>query len=1780
MTYLQNNSANVESFLDITSTQIQIVFPNKTENRIENPSFEVPLYRSQVQGDLSQYNWRYVNSSGENILPNPVTFHHAYSGSFAWKVRMTNNNQIITYGQTKAIQSTIENGFCDILSFYCYCVEDSPTYLYDREDYAQTITSKTHEFVVKVYGINKLSYINDNPTAYYVGEHTFTLDSLPKNLPGDLDIGLSGSKSPHFYPWSRVVFTIPESVKNYKYFYFTINKVNSNPTPITYDTNFVIDAVQLEKQPIGKSATMYFDGSYENFNTRQYPYQFQWTGEPYASTSMRADTRVNGELIDVNDYCNFYVQDISGLSSPKTETELFTKTFEDGQHFVNQIIRNESIVIKGRIITQSEELFMESFARFHELIGKRPFSEPEPVRMVFTLSFTNGVKMLPVYLDVAYNSGLEQETANVFQSQIEITFDVISTHLQYSNDSSSNMFNDSPLFDQFNTMNVDVLRNAGGLFYYNKSEEKWEIPGGIGIFKLNDIAYTSTLQYGGSGVYQNYASKSEYTVGTVNVMKEDGDGILWIGGDFDTVEFDAYYVNVNNQKVNTKLQCRVNNVFGIRKRVMSGKAYVLQEINSSTISERENGPNLEEVEYVSEWQIIVLLDAPSRYSHSEEENPLPFIGIPKQTGAYVNAIEFTPDGAMYIGGKFVFTYGGRRFVNILKFAPYGSDSANVKLYIPEDAYGYVGRNLTTGQLANQIGRGRYRTYWVNSAIPYVKYGVFEDIGRIGGDLGDNTSLVKDIVYDYLNECLYIGGTFVEVANRNSPQDMFYAMRIVRYNIYGYNFLPLNDGVVGAGIQPNVLTLSSSYFVNKIALQYLPSGVSIIAVGSFTKVGKTSDALDSFGIAIITNRYDAPSSYTYRDTGGGGFRANSPSNSATFYDVIVTNNDRVFVAGDFNRLNRNITPYVKVTGIAEYRYGNFVDITRGMDADYYDDTYDDIPAVRSMASNSLGEIYFAGNFSNIKNRQIVDGLAKWNGNEFTGVGMYFVPQLAKILQKVYVDQGDNVFLFTGPNVEKTTVLNSLLTNLSAYSLPAKIDSTWTQYPYSVLKSIFKDDALSIEFYSYETVGGKKTKVSGSINAVCRVGPETPNIRWYADEETVFIAGKFDYIKIADTELRVNNILAMRYDETQNPFPYRVLTIANGISPYFDSGAFGEDLPYFGIDLRDRNGTGVTGSTIYSIDVVTESVGGNYIPRRLYVGGRFDTISRGYLNDGNTVTKERFKNFIAIDLKLNSSNTDIAFTIPENYEQNISVPFMNYADFRTGGLVGQIGVNDAVYIVRASSGGFSGGISRTDPGLVFLGGDFYSVQLNNGTTMPARRIAVYSRNKSYVANSNQLYKIDLTQNSTPTGVQVGTAYNSSVYVKAMEYTPWRTVSSNTFDTTLVVGGNWNNATSSFDAGGGTTLTTGTDIAKLGIVNAAKNAPQVAAGPSFTSINFMQDSAYDNGLNVYMCGDFEALSSPVTNNIITLTGSTTSNTITLNRIATNNWQSIYQSAAGLSYVPKYVTRDSLTGTLLFTGVVSGSAGNLFRDKVAIKYPADNALYAANYAYGTVNVPQVSTEILSGSVELTPPISRLMQVAPLNVGRPIDLRRSTDVDYTMSIPFEEYTNTLYSAVPLQTFNCYNNGTTSVYPTISLYTPFKPNSLTSAFLHVITNVTTKQSIYLDIRLMANEFVRIRTERERISVISNIRGDITNAIFGAKKVSLSTFDDAQLFRLVPGKNVIRYGPMMPLQRYMNTGFKLSNVDYNTNRNVIVPQIIVSLSWTIGFNSIYDAFYSDINPLIL
>ena len=1771
--YLASQQVNIDGFLNATQNQIKIVRTNGTVNKIENPSFEMPVYDPPT-GTMTQWNWNYTKTGGSAVYP--VTFEHAYSGSYAWKIRMNDSSTTIRYGVDRLIQPVQkfgsqrifrDEGYQEILSFYYYGVVDATTTSYNVTDYGAIIGAKDGTFVVRIYGSNN----SNGSGSVLIDSKPFTVNSLPKSDPGDLDNGVSGSMNPHFYKWERFTWVLPQSVRNYKYCYFTIQRNNAT-AEAGYDFYLVVDAFQWETQPEGTLQTMYFDGSFDGFNTQSYPMSFQWTGPPHKSMSIRSqETRSNGELVGIADYCNFYVKSISGMETKPEDTKLFTKTLLDGQHFVEQISKSRQISISGRIIADNQAEFLDSFARFQELLGKKPFAQPEPVRMVFELSFTNGISMVPLFLDVVYMSGLELDTSNVFQSDIELNLAVISDGLMYQNDSSSNMFNDRPLYDQFNTMQVDSLRDVAGFFYYNKSEEIWESPSNIGFFVHTDSNFESAVQYVYDdipGVNQVYEAKDSFTTANIYCVKEDKDGIIWVGGRFDVVEIDGFYVS-GSEKKTVKLRIHCNNIVGLRKRAMSGEAFVYPDAVS--VSYPENGPDLTTVTYNTEWQIIPLLDIPTRYSMSNEFNP-PFVGL--QGTSTVYAIEITPDGTMYVGGDFKFNYGTRRFNNMLAFVPFGPDAQNVNLYIPQHSYSFVSVNFAPAQLWQILGRGRFRTEWVNAAIPYCKYGMFTEVGSVGPADGSGISAVKDIKYDYFNECLYVGGNFTLVSNAFELYNTFNVGRFAKFNILTKTFV--NLGTTTWGVNYDDLVVANGTIVNKILVEYAADGVNVYLVGRFTKIGQASSNVLSRSLGKLFVSTEASNTAIVRDAGGG---VKLNDTDCSLYDIVQTKDQRIYVSGNFNRVNPYILPETIVNCIAEFRNGLFVDVTRGLEANYSKDYYQIEPEVRSMSVDSDNNIFFVGAFSNIRNRFSVDGIAKWDGVEFSGAGISFKPRLPKLINTIYTDAADNMYVFPGPNTRTTAITRTLYNNIDTTTRPTSIDVAWTNLSYSDLKNVFGQDELNLEFLCI-SYGDSITYSTGFVHTAVRLDSSIAvGLPTYASQDIIFIGGRFDYVRMGDTYFRVNNLVAFEYDAQSSPFPYRVITFSSGAVGYFDSTSSGLNWTNHGIICDQAN------EAVFSIDVKVSNIGGNYIPTDLFVGGRFDFITKNV----------RYKNFVHMVLERNTGNTWIKYNIPGNVEARLSVPYMNFATWYTPGLCGQNGVADAVYAVKVSSGTFLDGQTRTNPNIVIIGGDFFQVTSNN-QVVNARRVAIYTISTGWhfsLTIARRFYKINFTTGAggTAQGVQTATAYNADIYVKSIEYVAWRfgPVSGKVFDTNVIVMGRFTFADPFIC--NLSSISSGNPIVRIGITTTPEEIPQVslpeaaALTSTFTGspAPYFTSSDYDYGLNIYVVGNLKV---GARFSLHKITGQYGASGISVTAVATANWPNVYQSNTGLPYVPLHVYQSkTATKTLYVTGAES-NPGNLFADATVVKYPSFNYIQAANYAYANVNLPQVVTTLNDGSnFQIAEVQRRYRQAKSFNVGHPMAIPTAsqvagTDNRYTMSIPTHAYVNTLYDANIMQTFNCYNNGTLSVYPTISLYSPFSGNIDIDSTLHVITNVTTKQSLYLALTLQAGELVRIRTQKERVSVISNINGDITNAILSTRNVMRMKIDNAQIFRLVPGKNVIRYGPTYPLQRYFRGAAATANITYNSNENVVVPPIVITFDWQMSFNSVHDALYTHTNPLLL
>ena len=103
-----------------------------------------------------------------------------------------------------------------------------------------------------------------------------------------------------------------------------------------------------------------------------------------------------------------------------------------------------------------------------------------------------------------------------------------------------------------------------------------------------------------------------------------------------------------------------------------------------------------------------------------------------------------------------------------------------------------------------------------------------------------------------------------------------------------------------------------------------------------------------------------------------------------------------------------------------------------------------------------------------------------------------------------------------------------------------------FQYATIASICKTNNLDVEFLNItvDTTTGILSYSYGIVNTTRRLSSTVDlDDPYHADEETTFIGGKFTHLRVGDSYFRCNNLVALRYDENQHPFPYKILVFSN-------------------------------------------------------------------------------------------------------------------------------------------------------------------------------------------------------------------------------------------------------------------------------------------------------------------------------------------------------------------------------------------------------------------------------------------------------------------------------------------------------------------------------------------------------------------------------------------------------------------------------------------------------------
>lgn len=281
-----------------------------------------------------------------------------------------------------------------------------------------------------------------------------------------------------------------------------------------------IDACQFEKLQVqnitgstdGLRATTYFDGSTSGFYGSNAAIQeYVWRGQPHRSESVRSgQTNHGGRVINLQDQCALEIISINeaGMNQPTNHDGVFNTA--DGGQLVDIVNSKRTITMIGRVSGTDKNDFAQKMAQLTAYFSRDVTTMRTPRRFIF--QHKDGRENVGVELTffAAFESGLNATLSDAYVANVEISLAMYDPYF-YGHDESMNM----------NIDNVSFAASNSDYPIYTMSSY---------IDSMYDSSAVRNTTWKRLGVNENIVLNS-----VVRAMAVDNDGIIWIGGDFTTI---------------------------------------------------------------------------------------------------------------------------------------------------------------------------------------------------------------------------------------------------------------------------------------------------------------------------------------------------------------------------------------------------------------------------------------------------------------------------------------------------------------------------------------------------------------------------------------------------------------------------------------------------------------------------------------------------------------------------------------------------------------------------------------------------------------------------------------------------------------------------------------------------------------------------------------------------------------------------------------------------------------------------------------------------------------------------------------------------------------------------------------------------------------------------------------------------------------------------------------------------------------------------------------------
>ncbi len=427
-------------------------------------------------------------------------------------------------------------------------------------------------------------------------------------------------------------------------------------------TEYNFSGFQLENKSY---ATTFISGNQKGLITNENPLPYYWTGVPHRSPSVRlATTRSGGRIVNFADL-GLEVLSYEGFGLPEFDNNGTQIAMRYGSLFNNTLIEDRDLTINGQFTLCDKETFFCNKGLLSSAFSPSKTLRQQPVKMQFQLMDCTTPLSECVEFLVHYKSGLDGNIESLYGEKVSIDFKMFDPFFYKCGSSGASVCFTNTITGTniIGTENNGILGDLNGGTPLNELIRKMTIGSDNALYTIGDTPGIGAVVNRWDGTTWTVIGTSIDGLGNGNAIEAGFDNSIYVGGQFNGINAatNGYsgsipsVMNLAKYSIETGVWTWIGNVHGSvqgLEQLQDGRIAIVGQFDSVTTT----GAVTTLVNNVAFYNPV---------SNAFETLAGVGTGIGDPTTEVVYCVKQTPDGRIWYGGHFTFSYFGSVVLNVV-----------------------------------------------------------------------------------------------------------------------------------------------------------------------------------------------------------------------------------------------------------------------------------------------------------------------------------------------------------------------------------------------------------------------------------------------------------------------------------------------------------------------------------------------------------------------------------------------------------------------------------------------------------------------------------------------------------------------------------------------------------------------------------------------------------------------------------------------------------------------------------------------------------------------------------------------------------------------------------------------------------------------------------------------------------------------------------------------------------------------------------------------------------